>query len=113
MASQEKPVQVSISSTAAQRQFGEIVRRAYSGKEHILIQQNGLPVVVMLSVSEYDALMKEHERAEERERRIEELSRQFAAEAQRRGMSEEDLLDHVKEIRQDLFQERYGDQSKP
>ncbi|MHB8626612.1 MAG: type II toxin-antitoxin system Phd/YefM family antitoxin [Aggregatilineales bacterium] len=108
MAERKKPVQVSISSTRAQRQFGEVLRRVHSGDEHIIIQQNGLSLVVMLSLSEYDTLMKAREQAQEREKRVEQLARQFGEEAQQRGITEEQLLENIKETRSEVYQERYG-----
>src|SRR5689334_9983288 len=97
MSARKKPMQVHISSTNAQRQFGEVLRRAHSGEEHIVVEQNGFSLVVMMSINEYDDLMKEREMREEREQRAAELSRKFGEEAKRRGISEEQLLENLNE----------------
>jgi prevent-host-death family protein len=112
MSARKKPMQVQISSTNAQRQFGEVMRRAYSGEEHIVVQQNGLSLVVMLSINEYDELMKERELREEREKRAEVLSRKFGEEAQRRGITEEQLLENLNDTNNEVYQERYGKSRK-
>ena len=112
MSARKKPSIVPISSTTAQRQFGDVMRRAYSGEEHIVVQQNGLPLVVMISVSEYNDLMKERELREEREKRTEALSRKFGEEAKRRGMTEEQLLENLEETKNEVYQVKYGKRTK-
>jgi len=112
MSARKKPMQVPISSTTAQRQFGEVLRRAHSGDEHIIVQQNGLSLVVMISKSEYDELMKERELREEREKRVIELSRKFGEEAKRRGITEEELLVNLEETKNEIYQEKYDKYSK-
>src|SRR5215470_2673776 len=108
MSARKKPMQVPISSTNAQRQFGEVIRRVHSGEEHVIVQQNGLSLVVMISMSEYDELMKERELREEREKRAVELSRKFGEEAKRRGITEEELLANLEETKNEVYQEKYG-----
>ena len=112
MAARGQAKQVSMSSTNAQRQFGDVLRRVHSGEEHVVVQQNGLPLAVVISISEYDDLMKERDLREERERRAEALSRKFGAEAQRRGITEEQLLDSLQETKQAVYQEKYGKPSQ-
>src|SRR5437660_11598437 len=93
MAARKKPAQVSMSSTNAQRQFGAVLRRVHSDEEHIVVEQNGLPLAVMISIGEYEDLMKERAWHEAQEKRAEELSRKFGEEAARRGITEEQLLE--------------------
>jgi prevent-host-death family protein len=112
MAARKKTVQSAISSTQAQRQFGDVLRRVYSGQEHIVVEQNGLPLAVLISVHEYAELMKERERREEREKRAVELSRKFGEEAKRRGITEEQLLDNLQETKRAVYQEKYGKSAK-
>lgn len=47
-----------LSSTDLQRNFGDTIRRVYNNKEHLVIERAGLPVAVMLPMSEYEALTK-------------------------------------------------------
>jgi prevent-host-death family protein len=108
MAVRKKPIQVPMSSTHAQRQFGAVLRRVHSGQEHIVVEQNGLPLAVMISIGEYEELMKERERREAQEKRAEELSRKFGDEAARRGITEEQLLENLQETRRAVYQEKYA-----
>ena len=112
MAVRKRPVQVPISSTNAQRQFGAVLRRVHGGEEHIVVEQNGLPLAVMMSISEYDELMKEREQREIREQRAEALSRRFGSEAARRGITEEQLLENLQEAKEMVYQEKYGKPSQ-
>lgn len=108
MNSSNRPGTASISSTNAQRQFGDVLRRAYADKEHIVIEQNGLPLVVMISISEYEVLMADHGQAVAREARAREFGRLLAAEAEERGITEEKLMEDMKEVRKEVYKKRYG-----
>lgn len=112
MAVRKRAVQVPMSSTSAQRQFGAVLRRVHAGEEHIVVEQNGLPLAVMISVGEYEELMKERERHEAQEKRAEELSRKFGEEAARRGVTEEQLLENLQETKKAVYQEKYGKSSQ-
>src|SRR5579871_5345889 len=112
MAARKKLVQSAISSTQAQRQFGEVLRRVHAGDEHIVVEQNGLPLAVLISVHEYEELMRERELREEREKRTIELSRKFGEEAKRRGITEEQLLNNLQETKRTVYQEKYGKSAK-
>jgi PHD/YefM family antitoxin component YafN of YafNO toxin-antitoxin module len=89
-----------------------VINRAGSGKEHIIVERDGLPVIAMISMAEYDQLMREHEERRERQRRIErftEAARAFGKEAEERGITEEQLLEDLDKTREKLFREKYGD----
>ena len=51
-----KPTMSKINATEARQQFGKVIQRAYSGDEHLVIEKNGLPVVVVLSIHEYEKM---------------------------------------------------------
>jgi len=104
----EKPVRVTLRSTEVQRNFRAVVNRAGSGHEHIIVERDGLPVIVMLSVAEYTQLMRERERRVERLKQFEEIARQIGEEVERRGLSEEQIFSLLEETRQEVYDERYG-----
>src|SRR5260370_4621613 len=112
MAAQKKTAQNTISSTQAQRQFGDVLRRVHSGQEHIVVEQNGLPLAVLISVHDYDELMQERELREEREKRAVELSRKFGDEAKRRGITEEQLPDNLQGTKQTDYREKNGNTAR-
>lgn len=47
-----------ISSTQLQRNIGATIRRVYRDKQHLIIERDGLPVLVMMPVADYEALMR-------------------------------------------------------
>ena len=107
MASQ-KSMPITIPATQAHRQFGDLVRRAFSGKEHFIVEKDGLPVVAILSMSEYEELMKERERREARLEHFRQLARDMGQEYERRGLTEEEVLAELEQTRDDVYQEHYG-----
>lgn len=52
---------VTISATDMQRRFGSIVREMYKNKQAVIVERDGLPVVVMLTISDYEALVQKCE----------------------------------------------------
>ncbi|MCZ7554615.1 MAG: type II toxin-antitoxin system Phd/YefM family antitoxin [Anaerolineales bacterium] len=51
-----------ISSTQLQRNIGETMRRVFKDKQHLIVERDGLPVLVMLPVADYEALKHSAER---------------------------------------------------
>ncbi len=107
-----KPVRVRVRSTEVQRKFGEVLRRAHSGREHIIVEFKGFPVVAMLSMAEYEALMREHDQRErdkqQRLKQFEEAARAIGEEIEKLGLTEEELMQHLEDTRQRLFEERHA-----
>jgi prevent-host-death family protein len=104
----EKPQRVTLRSTEVQRNFREVVNRAGSGHEHIIVERDGLPVIVMISLAEYNLLMRERGQREERLKKLEASARWIGQEMERRGLSEEQVLAQLEETQQQLYEERYG-----
>ena len=92
-----------INATEARQSFGQVIQRAYSENEHLIVEKNGLPVVVILSFQEYEQL-----RQEAASRNLEELSRSLSREAKAKGLTPEMIEEQVEETKQDLFNERYA-----
>jgi prevent-host-death family protein len=99
---------VTIPATKAHRNFGELVRRAYSGKEHFIVEKDGLPVVAVISIAEYQELIKEREHREERIKRFTENVKALNEEAMRRGITEEQLMADFEKTREEVYQQFYG-----
>ncbi|WP_119072025.1 type II toxin-antitoxin system Phd/YefM family antitoxin [Aggregatilinea lenta] len=51
-----------ISSTQLQRNIGETMRRVFKDKQHLIVERDGLPVLVMLPVADYEALRRSTEK---------------------------------------------------
>lgn len=97
-----KKVQSTISATQARMRFGEIVKRAYVSQEQVVVEKDGIPVVVILSFPYYEQLLREIKLA-----RFEHVSRVAGLEAEREGLTEEKLEREMDEIRERLYQETY------
>lgn len=104
----QKTPQVTLRSTEVQRNFREVVNRAGSGHEHIIVERDGLPVIVMISVAEYQFLMREREQREERLKKFEAAARRIGQEIERRGLSEEEALAQLKDTQQQTYEDQYG-----
>lgn len=104
----EKPELVTLRSTDVQRNFRDVVNRAGSGKEHIIVERDGLPVIVMLSVAEYQQLMREREGRAERLKKFEAAARRAGKEFERLGLSEEDVMAQLEETKREVYDEFYG-----
>jgi prevent-host-death family protein len=104
----EKPERITLRSTDVQRNFREVVNKAAAGNEHIIVERDGLPVIVMLSVAEYQLLMREREQREERLKKFEATARRIGQAMERQGLSEEDVLAQLEETKQEVYNEHYG-----
>jgi prevent-host-death family protein len=54
--SQSQPV--TISATTLQREVGVVTRRVYKGKEHIIVERGGFPIVAIIPIDEYEQLRR-------------------------------------------------------
>ena len=94
------PMLHTISATDARIRFGEVIRRAYSGQEHLVVEKDGIPVVVILSVPDYEEM-----RTELKLQRFERVSRAAGRDAEKQGLSEEALERELDEIRAQIYSE--------
>jgi prevent-host-death family protein len=108
MMASSKSNAVVIPATQAHRNFGDLIKRAFSGREHFIVEKDGLPVVVIISMAEYESLMQQKEAREERLKQFEHAARAIGGEIEARGLSEEEIETQVDHIRQRLQQKRHG-----
>lgn len=103
---------ITIPATIAHRQFGDLIKRAFSGREHFIVEKDGLPVVAILSMAEYQELMQERERLEqdkqERLKKFRKAARAIGEEIERQGLTEDEVMAKLEETRQRLYEENYG-----
>ena len=96
-----------VTTTEMRRDFSLVVRRLNKRREHALIQSKGAPVAVLLSVTEYDDLM--------RYKRLvvfEKFTREFGKEIEKQDLSEEELMAELEETKREVFRERYAKLAK-
>lgn len=110
--SSQKSMQVTIPATQVQRKFGDVVRRVYSGDEHFVVEKDGLPVMAIISMKEYEEFLKERDYHEqdkrERLKKFQETARAIGEEIERIGLSEEEMLEQLEETRQRVYEKHYG-----
>lgn len=58
---QANPTPGVISSTELQRNIGATLRRVFKDKQHLIVERDGLPVLVMVPVADYEALKRKAE----------------------------------------------------
>jgi prevent-host-death family protein len=100
---------VTIPATKVHRSFHEVVKRVVSGREHFIVERDDLPVVAIISMAEYEEFVKQQRLQEQRIERFKQLARSAGEEAERQGLTEEDVERMVEETRKELHQENYGD----
>mgnify|MGYP001451346835 CR=1 FL=1 len=95
--------QTTITASDLQRASGSVLKRVALGGEHLIIERAGYPVAVILSYPEYEALMRERALTGHRE-----LVIAMSREAERQGLTEEQLMAELEEVKRQVFEETYG-----
>lgn len=100
---QKKATMSKINATEARQKFGKVIQRAYSGGEHLVVEKNDLPVVVILSVKDYEDL-----RQNAALHNLRELNQALSRQAKAQGLTPEKLEEKVEETKQQIYEELYG-----
>jgi prevent-host-death family protein len=61
----DTPTPATITASTLQRQVGTVIRRVAIDGETIIVERESWPVVVLLPVAEYKALLKDRERVDQ------------------------------------------------
>lgn len=99
----KQPVGSTISAAEARVRFSEMIRRALVDRETIVVESDGIPSVVILSVSQYEELVRDARLA-----RFERSSRAAGLDAEAQGVTEEQLEAEMEETRQRHYRRAYG-----
>ncbi len=110
--SSQKSNPVTIPATTAHRNFGDLIRRAFSGKEHFIVEKDGLPVVAIIPMKEYEELMQEREqREQDRQARLKpfrEATRAIGEEIEKSGLTEEAVMAKLEETKHEVYRKYYS-----
>lgn len=87
--------------------LSDLLDRVQRHQEHVVVEENGVPLVAVISAEEYD----EYRRLLAAKAHTE-LARAVGAEAERQGLTEETLLRELRLTRGEVFDERYGRHSR-
>ncbi len=104
----KKTVVKTIAATQARVHFGEVLKRVYSGREHIIVEKDGMEVAAILSRADYEQYRRLLALVQ-----LEELNKGINRELREKGISEEQALVDMKVTNNKVFQERYGRAAKP
>lgn len=100
---QKKQKLSKIKATEVRQYFGKVIQRAYMNSEHLVVEKNGLPVVVILPISDYEEM-----RQKAGLQNLSELNRALNRKANEMGLTEEELNKKVEETKKEIFEELYG-----
>jgi prevent-host-death family protein len=92
-----------ITATDIRRNFSAILRRLRKRREHTIIESSGTPVAVLLSMAEYEQLMRY-----KRLMVFEKFTRELGQTVEKSGLSEADLMNELEETKREVYLERYG-----
>ncbi len=92
-----------VTAAEARDHFDEIFRRAAAGGEPIVVEDEGVPSVVNVPISQYEQLLREARLA-----RFERASRAAGLAVAETGLTEEQLEREMEEIKHRRHQQAYG-----
>src|SRR5258707_12151049 len=99
----QKSMPAVVSATQVQRKFGEIVRQVNRGSVHFIVEREGLPVMAIISMDEYQEFLREREQQEkdrdERLQRFREAARQVRKKIEELVLTEEVLDAQIEQTR--------------
>lgn len=75
-----------VSATEAKNRFGAIIKRAYAGDEHLIIERDGIPVVAIVPIQDYERLLAGEELAPEVKEGVGQSSRAASSRARLRAV---------------------------
>jgi prevent-host-death family protein len=81
-----------------------LLRRVHNSEEHLIVEENGAPVAVLLSYQEYQDLKRQQAMVA-----FQDFGRIVGKEAVEQGLTEEALTSDLEEARKAVVKERYGD----
>lgn len=89
-----------VSATEARIRFGEVMREAVESGEPVIVERDGTPHVVVLSVGEYHRLLKAQQRQEDWRTLVDQARAQVQADLCGRELpSAEEVLRQIREER--------------
>lgn len=92
-----------VTTTQIRRNLNAVIQQIRRRREHAIIEKSGAPVAVMLSVPEYEQLLRYKRLA-----MFDHLTREFGEEVERRGLSEDELTAELEDSKRKVFTEKYA-----
>jgi prevent-host-death family protein len=92
-----------ITATEIRRNFAAVVRKIRRKREPAIIQSSGESVAVLMSMSEYERLLRYQRLAA-----FNKLARKIGEDVEKSGLTEEQLTAELEETKREVFREQYG-----
>ena len=96
--------QVTVAATEVRNNFSSLLKRVYTGQEHLLVEKGGIPVAALIGIREYETF---------RQWLAQEIARSLgpamADKAKDLEFDEARLVEALKEDRADTYREKYGE----
>ena len=61
----KKPMVNLVNATEAKNRFGEMIKRAYLQEEHLIVKRDGIPVVAIVPMQDYERYVSQEDMPEE------------------------------------------------
>ena len=100
--------QVIMRDTEASQNFSELIQRVFSDHDRVIVERDGLPIVVIISASDYEALLQKIDQYE-RLKQFQSAARMIGEEVARSGLDEEQIMTQVEEARQQMYDSQHGE----
>src|SRR5947209_4925416 len=111
------PISMPVIVPANQVDFTDLMHRATSGKEHFIVEEEGKPVVAIISMKEYDELLKDRQAYEQdkqaRLKKFRQATRAIGEAVAKSGLTEDQLMEELEKDKEEIFRQHYGNPSNP
>jgi prevent-host-death family protein len=98
--------QVVFNLTELHKRLGKIVQTVALSNRHYLVKKRGLPAIVLMSYAEYERMRKELAL-----QTLKWAVRGLGPEADRQGLTEDQAVEEMIQVRQQIYREMYGKSS--
>lgn len=92
-----------VTTTEVRRNLNAVIQQIRKRREPAIIEKSGSPVAVLLSVAEYEQLLRYKRLA-----MFDRLTREFGEQVERRGLSEDELMAELEDTKREVFREKYA-----
>lgn len=98
------PMKKVIGATEARKKFSQLLNQVHRREEHLVVEKLGIPVAAIISMQDYEQYQRFLA-----QQMLKDLGRKVGAEADKQGLTEEQLFEELDRTRREVFEERYAD----
>jgi prevent-host-death family protein len=95
---------ITFTTTELRRNLTAIMQKIRRKREPAIIKSGGESVAVLLSISEYERLLRYQKLAA-----FTKLARRIGRDVEKSGLTEEQLAEELEETKREVFREKYGE----